>query len=53
MRESENGKDTYLKFVLDQGYFPDVITTPTEDQIVTDLTNILECGFNGLRKYRL
>ena len=46
-----NNKDTYLKFVLDQGYFPDVITTPTEDQIVTDLTNILECGFNGLRKH--
>lgn len=46
-----NEKDTYLKFVLDQGYFPDVITTPTEEQIVLDLSNILECGFNGLRKH--
>lgn len=46
-----NDVDTYLKFVLDQGYFPDVITTPTEEQIILDLNNILECGFNGLRKH--
>lgn len=46
-----NDKDTYLKFVLDQGYFPKVITTPTEEQIVLDLNNIRECGFNGLRKH--
>ena len=46
-----NDKDTYLKFVLDQGYFPDVITTPTEEQIILDLKNIQECGFNGLRKH--
>ena len=46
-----NDKDEYLKFVLDQGYFPDVITTPTEEQIIVDLNNIKECGFNGLRKH--
>ena len=46
-----NDKDTYLKFVLDQGYFPGVITTPTEEQIIKDLTLISECGFNGLRKH--
>ena len=46
-----NDVDTYLKFVLDQGYFPGVITTPTEEQIILDLNNILECGFNGLRKH--
>lgn len=46
-----NDTDTYLKFVLDQGYFPDVITTPTEEQIILDLENIRECGFNGLRKH--
>lgn len=46
-----NDKDTYLKFVLDQGYFPEVITTPTEEQIITDLKLIHECGFNGLRKH--
>ena len=46
-----NNNDTYLKFVLDQGYFPDVLTTPTEEQIVLDLNNIKECGFNGLRKH--
>ena len=46
-----NDEDTYLKFVLDQGYFPGGITTPTEEQIITDLENILACGFNGLRKH--
>ena len=46
-----NDIDTYLKFVLDQGYFPKVITTPTEEQIILDLKNIKECGFNGLRKH--
>ena len=46
-----NDEDIYLKFVLDQGYFPDVITTPTEEQIILDLNNIRECGFNGLRKH--
>lgn len=46
-----NDKDTYLKFVLDQGYFPKTITTPTEEQIILDLENIRECGFNGLRKH--
>lgn len=46
-----NDVDTYLKFVLDQGYFPGVITTPTEEQIIQDLENILACGFNGLRKH--
>ena len=46
-----NDKDTYLKFVLDQGYFPEVITTPDEEQIIQDLKLILDCGFNGLRKH--
>ena len=46
-----NDQDTYLKFVLDQGYFPEVITTPREEQIVQDLTLIRESGFNGLRKH--
>lgn len=46
-----NKKDTYLKFVLDQGYFPGVITTPKEEQMIKDLELIRECGFNGLRKH--
>lgn len=46
-----NGKDTYLKFVLNQGYFVDTITTPTEDEIYNDIALTLECGFNGARMH--
>lgn len=46
-----NGKDTYLKFVLNQGYWPDTITTPTEDEIVRDVELTLACGFNGARMH--
>ncbi len=46
-----NGKDTYLKFVLDQGYWTDTITTPTEEEIVEDVKRTLECGFNGSRMH--
>ena len=46
-----NGKDTYLKFVLDQGYWVDTITTPTEEEIVGDIELTLACGFNGSRMH--
>lgn len=46
-----NDKDTYLKLVLDQGYFPQTMTTPSEAQIIEDLELILKAGFNGLRKH--
>lgn len=46
-----NDKETYLKFVLNQGYFSDTITTPTEDEIVKDIELTLECGFNGARMH--
>lgn len=46
-----NNKDTYLKFVLDQGYYPDGGLTPTEEEIINDLTLIKKCGLNGLRKH--
>ncbi len=46
-----NGQDTYLKFVLNQGYWQDTITTPTEQQIVDDIKCMLECGFNGARMH--
>ncbi len=46
-----NGKDTYLKFVLNQGYWQDTITTPSEKQIVDDVKFTLDCGFNGARMH--
>lgn len=46
-----NGNDTYLKFVLNQGYFTDTITTPTEEEIENDIKLTLACGFNGARMH--
>ena len=46
-----NGKDTYLKFVLDQGYYGGTLTTPTEQQIINDTQLMMDCGFNGARKH--
>lgn len=46
-----NGKDTYLKFVLNQGYWTDTISSPTEDEILRDVELTLACGFNGARMH--
>lgn len=46
-----NNKKTYMRMVLDQGYFPLTLTTPTEKQIINDLNLIIKAGFNGLRKH--
>ncbi len=48
-----NGKPTYLKFVLDQGYWPDsVLTPPTDAAIQYDIRLSKEMGFNGARKHQ-
>ncbi len=48
-----NGKPTYLKFVLDQGYWPDsVLTPPTDEAIQYDIRMTKEMGFNGARKHQ-
>lgn len=48
-----NGKPTYLKFVLDQGYWPDsVLTPPTDAAIQYDIRMAKEMGFNGARKHQ-
>ncbi len=44
-----NGEDTYLKLVLDQGYYLDTLTTPTEEEIIKDVELMIDAGFNGLR----
>ncbi len=46
-----NGNDTYLRFVLNQGYWLDTITTPTEEEILKDVELTVECGFNGARMH--
>lgn len=46
-----NGKDTYLKLVLNQGYWVDTITTPTEEEMIGDIELTLACGFNGARMH--
>lgn len=46
-----NGKDTYLKLVLNQGYWEDTITTPTEEEMIGDVELTLACGFNGARMH--
>lgn len=46
-----NGKPRYLKFVLDQGYYPGKLTSPEEEDMKEALDKIVDYGFNGLRKH--
>ncbi len=48
-----NGRPTYLKFVLDQGYWPESILTPPSDEAIQyDIRLTKEMGFNGARKHQ-
>ena len=48
-----NGKETYLKMVLDQGYWPDgYLTAPSDEALQTDIGWIKMFGFNGVRKHQ-
>jgi len=48
-----NGKSIYLKFVLDQGYWPESILTPPSDEAIQyDIRITKEMGFNGARKHQ-
>lgn len=48
-----NGKPTYLKMVLDQGYWPDgYLTAPSDEALQTDIGWIKLFGFNGVRKHQ-
>jgi len=48
-----NGKPVYLKFVLDQGYWPESILTPPSDEAMQyDIRIAKEMGFNGARKHQ-
>ncbi len=48
-----NGRPTYLKFVLDQGYWPESILTPPSDEAIQyDIRMTRQMGFNGARKHQ-
>ena len=45
-----NGKLTYMRFVLDQGFYPDgIYTAPTDDALRQDIIDSMAIGFNGAR----
>lgn len=48
-----NGRETYLRFVLDQGYFPDGIwTAPDAGALKRDIELARAIGFNGARLHQ-
>jgi beta-galactosidase/beta-glucuronidase len=48
-----NGRPVYLKFVLDQGYWPDSnLTPPSDEAIQYDIKMTKAMGFNGARKHQ-
>lgn len=52
-RVAINGRPVYLKFVLDQGYWPEsTLTPPSDDAIQYDIRLAKEMGFNGARKHQ-
>ncbi len=52
-RVTLNGRPIYLKFVLDQGYWPEsILTPPTDEAIQYDIRLTKEMGFNGARKHQ-
>lgn len=45
-----NGKHVFLRFVLDQGYYPDgVYTAPGDEDLENDIRLSMAAGFNGAR----
>jgi len=48
-----NNKQLYLRFVLDQGFYPDgVWTAPTDAALKNDIQLSLNAGFNGARLHQ-
>ncbi len=48
-----NGKSVFQRLVLDQGYYPEGITTaPTEEHLIKDIQCGLDAGFNGARMHQ-
>jgi beta-galactosidase/beta-glucuronidase len=48
-----NGKPTYLKMVLDQGFWPEgLLTAPSDEALQADIGWTKMFGFNGARKHQ-
>ncbi len=48
-----NGKELYQKLVLDQGYWREsLLTPPSEQALIDDITDMADMGFNGVRKHQ-
>ena len=48
-----NGRSTWLRLALDQGYWPDTgLTPPDSDALRADVELALALGFNGVRKHQ-
>ena len=48
-----NGVETYLRMVLDQGYWPDgYLAAPSDDALRNDVEWVKRFGFNGVRKHQ-
>lgn len=48
-----NGERTYLRLVLDQGYWKDSgLTPPSTDALRADLDAVVRYGYNGVRKHQ-
>ena len=48
-----NHRPIYLKFLLDQGYWPESLLTPPSDEAIQyDIRMAKEMGFNGVRKHQ-
>ena len=48
-----NGKPVFLRFVLDQGFYPDGIwTAPSDAELKADIERSLAMGFNGARLHQ-
>lgn len=48
-----NGHPYYLRLVLDQGYWPDTLTTaPSDEALRQDVELVKAMGFNGVRKHQ-
>ncbi len=52
-RMTLNGRPTYIKMILDQGYWPESILTPPSDEAIQfDIRIAKDMGFNGARKHQ-
>jgi beta-galactosidase/beta-glucuronidase len=48
-----NGKPVFQRLVLDQGYYTDgVMTAPTDQALIDDITRSIDAGFNGARLHQ-